>query len=597
MRRALPARLDAAVQFDRDWYLAAYPDVAAAQVDPFGHYEQYGKAEGRHPTPPTEQEEKALGFDRVWYGAAYPDVTASGLSPFCHWLQTGKAEGRAINGDFTSTSRQLAVLAKNYHYKDLKTECSKELKVREASFVEEAADFESAQYWRERYRKGGNSGAGSYGRLAEFKAEVINAFVHERKITDVIEFGCGDGAQLMLATYPNYVGFDVSDESVELCRAKFLHDATKKFQNAANWSYEAAGLVLSLDVIFHLIEDDVFHDYMRRLFFSSKRYVIIYSSNYDGGQIAAHVKHRAFSDWIDVYQADFKLIRHVPNRWPLIEDAQNESFADFFIFERVARVRHDLPGHLLVSLTSYRKRFPTLELTLRRILQQSVQPDTTVLWVSTEDRMHLPQGVLDLQRCGLEICETKDTRSYKKIIPALERYPNSFIITVDDDTVYPLNLVESLVENYRCKTEVLCRRAHRIELNENGLPRPYSQWQFETASEDDANLFATGVGGVLYPPRSLAPEVVDEVKFSKLAPLSDDLWLFWMTLRAGSRVRRVGHYYPLLSWPGCDENGLWVTQNAIGGNDAAIEALINHFGWPLSVSGEKLSSAGAKKSI
>ena len=35
----------------------------------------------------------------------------------------------------------------------------------------------SAAYWEERYRRGGNSGAGSYGKLAEFKAEVINDFV------------------------------------------------------------------------------------------------------------------------------------------------------------------------------------------------------------------------------------------------------------------------------------------------------------------------------------------------------------------------------------------------------------------------------------
>src|SRR5579859_8234848 len=57
----------------------------------------------------------------------------------------------------------------------------------------------SSTYWEERYRAGGNSGAGSYGRLAEFKAEVLNGFVHSRGIRSVVEFGCGDGAQLALA--------------------------------------------------------------------------------------------------------------------------------------------------------------------------------------------------------------------------------------------------------------------------------------------------------------------------------------------------------------------------------------------------------------
>ena len=40
----------------------------------------------------------------------------------------------------------------------------------------------SASYWELRYRNGGTSGAGSYGRLAEFKAEVLNEFVRVKGI-------------------------------------------------------------------------------------------------------------------------------------------------------------------------------------------------------------------------------------------------------------------------------------------------------------------------------------------------------------------------------------------------------------------------------
>jgi len=34
--------------------------------------------------------------------------------------------------------------------------------------------FDSNKYWEERYAKGGNSGKGSYGKSAIFKADVIN---------------------------------------------------------------------------------------------------------------------------------------------------------------------------------------------------------------------------------------------------------------------------------------------------------------------------------------------------------------------------------------------------------------------------------------
>ena len=87
----------------------------------------------------------------------------------------------------------------------------------------------SSAYWEQRYRMGGNSGAGSSDRLAEFKANFLNRFVEEHNIASVIEYGCGDGAQLKLARYPVYTGVDVSVTAVERCRVSFEDDPTKKF--------------------------------------------------------------------------------------------------------------------------------------------------------------------------------------------------------------------------------------------------------------------------------------------------------------------------------------------------------------------------------
>jgi hypothetical protein len=114
-------------KFDPDAYLKANPDVAAAGVDPWQHYQDYGKAEGRaftamEPTkqppviPPTDtaapapttpapapaapvvpssttlQHEQRLGFDRYAYLKANPDVAAAGVDPYEHYLKYGKAE-------------------------------------------------------------------------------------------------------------------------------------------------------------------------------------------------------------------------------------------------------------------------------------------------------------------------------------------------------------------------------------------------------------------------------------------------------------------------------------------------------------------------
>lgn len=88
----------------------------------------------------------------------------------------------------------------------------------------------SSKYWENRYASGGNSGAGSYDKFAEFKAEILNDFVTKHDITDVIEFGCGDGNQLVIANYPKYFGFDVSETVIALCKEKFSSDASKTFK-------------------------------------------------------------------------------------------------------------------------------------------------------------------------------------------------------------------------------------------------------------------------------------------------------------------------------------------------------------------------------
>ena len=99
---------------------------------------------------------------------------------------------------------------------------------------------DSASYWESRYAHGLNSGDGSYGELAKFKAEVLNSLVAEHGITSVIEFESGDGNQLELAEYPRYSGFDVSPSAVEACRARFSGDATKDFSLLAAFDDQSA---------------------------------------------------------------------------------------------------------------------------------------------------------------------------------------------------------------------------------------------------------------------------------------------------------------------------------------------------------------------
>jgi SAM-dependent methyltransferase len=209
--------------------------------------------------------------------------------------------------------------------------------VRRLSLLRQRLKFAgSANFWERNYAGGGTSGVGSYGVLADSKAEFLNRFVRDRCVRSVIEFGCGDGNQLSLASYPRYIGLDVSCAAIGLCKDRFASDPDKSFfLYGGDCFVDRAGLftadlAISLDVIYHLVEDQVFETYMTHLFAAASRYVVVYTSNTTLTDTAPWVRHRKFSEWVDV---------HCP-QWHLIVTENGLSTepgrADFFAYERVA---------------------------------------------------------------------------------------------------------------------------------------------------------------------------------------------------------------------------------------------------------------------
>jgi SAM-dependent methyltransferase len=196
----------------------------------------------------------------------------------------------------------------------------------------------SSVYWDQRYRVGGNSGQGSYGQLATYKAEIINDFIEKNNIVSCVEFGCGDGNQLQFYKIDNYLGYDVSETVLKLCRNKYKNDSGKSFRNIKDYYHASFDLSLSIDVIYHLVEDSIYLDHMEILFASADKYVIIYSSDFDSnskGWKQDHVRHRQFTDWIDKNIKNFKLIDHIPNKFSKKENDHNTSYADFFIYHKL----------------------------------------------------------------------------------------------------------------------------------------------------------------------------------------------------------------------------------------------------------------------
>ena len=75
---------------------------------------------------------------------------------------------------------------------------------------------------------------------------------------------------------------------------------------------------------------------MADLFAASSKYVVIYASDTDDnneGQ-SMHVRHRKFTKWVGDNASNWKLINHIPNKYPIEKYGDKGSSADFYFYEK-----------------------------------------------------------------------------------------------------------------------------------------------------------------------------------------------------------------------------------------------------------------------
>lgn len=251
------------------------------------------------------------------------------------------------------------------------------------------------------------------------------------------------------------------------------------------------------------------------------------------------------------------------------------------IFMPAYQKKHKLPGKLVVSLTSFPPRFSTLKLTIRTLLSQSARPNIIILWIYEKDFEKLPKNVLDLQNDLFYIEKTnQDTRSYKKIIPTLINHPDAFIVTADDDIYYNYDWLEELIDNYNPKRkEIIGHRGHQITFNDDKSTKPYIEWRWCIGKlTTGGDVFLTGGAGTLYPPKSLASEVVDTAVFMQKCSTADDVWLHFMARLNGYTSKKIPSNFREFAWSGSQEFNLNLGNVDQGANDVCIKNLEEIYG-------------------
>jgi hypothetical protein len=197
---------------------------------------------------------------------------------------------------------------------------------------------------------------------------------------------------------------------------------------------------------------------------------------------------------------------------------------------------------IIVSLTTFPERGGDVHYCLYSLLKQSLKPDLVILWLGNErypnKEKSVPKSTLEMEKHGLTIDWHPDIKAYTKLIPALTRYPNDIIVTADDDVYYPENWLEILYNSYIEHPEhIHCHRAHRITFKGSGETEKYDKWEKRVSDNTPSVLnFATGVGGVLFPPNVFYNEITNRDLFVKLCENGDDIWYWAMAALKGTRT-------------------------------------------------------------
>ena len=183
------------------------------------------------------------------------------------------------------------------------------------------------------------------------------------------------------------------------------------------------------------------------------------------------------------------------------------------------------PKQIIISLTSWKKRIQNVPMVIQSILTGTKPPDKIVLNLSTDEFLlkdkELPTYLLMLKETNkIEINWVKEnTKAFKKIIPTMKLYPESIIISIDDDIIYPEFFLEKMVLKYNETGNIITWWDSKI----NNIP------------------FVTG-DSTLYDAAKLTPFIYEKLTQEIINSNADDIWYSWCIRQLGLNITPITNY-------------------------------------------------------
>ena len=254
---------------------------------------------------------------------------------------------------------------------------------------------------------------------------------------------------------------------------------------------------------------------------------------------------------------------------------------------RIAKLRahasnaRGVSADVVVSLTSFPARIPTLHFVIQSLVEQTCRPREIHVWLGADEipsKSWLPEALLQFEAHGLHIHFARRTfHQYDKFLHNSALNQDTPFVIVDDDVIYPPDSIACLLETHRAHpAAVIANRCHLLGLSQDGSIEPYRSWKQEIqVSRPNLRAFPTGAGGVLYPPGFMNDPMVTQVRDAlAYAPYADDVWLKVCALARGiptmtTPLSKGGKWY-LRYTPTMRAGALHATNVDLGLNDMQI---------------------------
>jgi len=200
------------------------------------------------------------------------------------------------------------------------------------------------------------------------------------------------------------------------------------------------------------------------------------------------------------------------------------------------RAKTARPERVVVSMTTIPERVSKIAPALRSILDQSCPADRVLLaWPSEARNIRSPK--LPRLPSGVDVLPCEDQGPATKFLAAHLAEPHAAIVVVDDDVIYPVDFLATLLDAHRREPMTAFGwRGWRLQPGVD--PRDFDHVFATAVGEDTPVDVLLGTWGYLIPPGALDRAVHDFRGWPAELRFVDDVWISGHLARQGV-ARRV----------------------------------------------------------